>query len=153
MIRTTGQLALVDDQDFDRLNETPWYLSPNGYAYSPYYDPIYLHRAVLGLKKGDKVYVDHINHDKMDNRKINLRESDPSTNGANRKIGINSKSGFKGVYFCKRKKVFKAHIKYKGKKIHLGVFDSAVVAANAYDLYAKNLFGDFSLLNFPKGGN
>ena len=61
--------------------------------------------------------VDHINRNKKDNRKLNLRIVSAQQNSMNKSIQKNNKSGISGVYYCIERKKWVAHITYKGKKI------------------------------------
>lgn len=63
--------------------------------------------------------IDHINHNRSDNRISNLREAPGPTNHRNRSTGKNNTSGFFGVYWCKQKKRWTAQIRANGKRIHL----------------------------------
>ena len=94
------------------------------------------------------LFVDHINHDGLDNRKSNLRLcTQRQNNQTQRPRGKTSK--YKGVYWNKRAKKFMASICIDGKKKSLGYFIDEVAAAKSYDKAAKKLFGEFAYLNFP----
>lgn len=90
--------------------------------------------------------LDHINGDRKDNRVCNLRESDRSTNLANTKTPANNTSGFKGVLFCrdKKSKRWRACIGVNNKTVHLGYFDTAQSAHEAYATAAVKYFGQFA---------
>lgn len=75
--------------------------------------------------------VDHINHNKLDNSFANLRITNATGNGRNRKISINNKSGFTGVFFRKSKNRWVSQIKVGDKYIHLGHFDNIYAAIEA----------------------
>ena len=71
---TQGQFATVDDEDFEWLNQWPWYAVCRGRGL--YYAErlgISMHRQILGLKLGDRRRAEHINRDKLDNRRSNLK--------------------------------------------------------------------------------
>jgi len=91
--------------------------------------------------------IDHINQNKLNNRRNNLRVCSRSENGANRSIPKTNTSGYKGVYRIKNK--WMAQIGIKNKSIYLGCFDEKVDAAIAYDTAATKAFGAFARLNFP----
>lgn len=140
---TQGQFALVDDADFEYLNQWKWYAKwdralknfyaarnnkkKNGGQY-----PIYMHREILGLKRGDPRQADHIDHTTLDNQRLNLRTVTAQQNGWNTK---NSK----GYYWHRRDKRFYPKIKLNGKDIYLGSFPTAGEARNAY-LEAKKKY-------------
>jgi hypothetical protein len=90
----------------------------------------------------DKV-VDHINGNKLDNRKSNLRICTQQDNCRNRCVQSNNKSGYKGVSFNKEKQKYEACICIDKKTIHLGLFNSAIDAAIAYKNSETKLFGKF----------
>ena len=96
---------------------------------------VYMHRLVIGAKEGE--IVDHINQDKTDNRKSNLRIATKSVNTLNSKWSI-SRTGFRGVMLNKQKgKPYKATITIDGKRTHLGSFDDPEEAHKAYCIKRK----------------
>lgn len=109
---------------------------------------VFYHRVVFLLIHGwlPKV-LDHINCQPADNRVENLRPADSSSNGANRPIPKNNRSGFKGVVFRAKTKKWQALIKHNMKPIHLGYFTSPIDAAKAYNDAAIKLFGQFANIN------
>jgi hypothetical protein len=148
---TKGKVALVDDEDYERVMEAgPWQYSDRYAVGRPYgKQRIYLHRFILGLTPGDGNEVDHINQDKLDDRKQNLRLCTRSQNNANRGAYRNNTSGYKCVYFDQKRGEYQAYILVNRHKIHLGRFATAKEAARAYDKAAPLYFGEFALLNFP----
>lgn len=88
--------------------------------------------------------VDHKDLDGLNNCWLNLREATHSTNKANRFAPANNKTGFKGVSFSKMQGGYKASICRQYKQIHLGFFDTAELAAAAYEKAARELYGDFA---------
>lgn len=143
-----GKWVLVDIEDFEKVSKYKWYLSSSGYAIAYSGGRVWMHRFLINPPKN--LDVDHINGDKLDNRKSNLR---PATRGQNlhsRPKLITNSSGFKGVFFEKSCSKWRAQIHCKGKKFHCGVFKTAEEAARAYDRYALKLFGPFAWLNFKK---
>lgn len=97
--------------------------------------------------KGRTNYVDHVNLDKLDNRRSNLRAATMGQNMANtrKKTGLSSK--YKGVSFSVLNKNWRARIKKQGKEIWIGAFHTQEEAARAYNKSARALFGEFALLN------
>lgn len=85
---------------------------------------MYAHRVVWAWMTGEwpEVHIDHINHDRADNRFANLRAATVSENQRNRSIGPSSTSGHVGVTLDKRRGTWQAHIKVGGKRRHLGSF-------------------------------
>lgn len=152
---TKGLIALVDDEDFDRINEHKWF-SNNGYGarhvrQEPYGQKcIYMHREVLNVP--DDVEIDHINLVRSDNRKQNLRTATSLQNKRNKRPEKSGTSGYKGVSLNKRAGKWIAYIMVNYHQIHLGYFDTPEEAAHAYDAAAKKRFGEFAWLNFPEEG-
>ncbi len=94
--------------------------------------------------------VDHINGNKLDNRRSNLRLANRSTNQANRGASYHNKSGLKGVCHAPHTKDrWRAQITVRGHKMYLGTFTTPEEAARAYDQAAIQHFGEFARLNFP----
>lgn len=107
---------------------------------------IYMHRLVANSP--EDAYTDHINGDKLDNRKCNLRICSDSENLMNSKVRVDNKSGYKGVFQEKRTLRWCAQINIDKVRIHLGTFSSPEEAAIAYDASAKMAYGVFAKLNF-----
>ena len=131
---TQGRFAIVDDEDFERLNAISWCYS-KGYAVHSMANGghIYMHRMVNGTPKGYQT--DHLNLDKLNNRRSNLRTATRAQNNTNRPVKSNSSSRFKGVYLDGRHGHWIAQIKPIGKKrVYLGSFKREVDAATAYNL-------------------
>jgi hypothetical protein len=141
-----GKFALVDDVDFDFLNERKWYAmrSASGKHYAMDSNGVLMHRYILS--PGVQQEVDHINGNPLDNRRKNMRTCTRAENMRNRPVRKNNKSGFKGVY--KRGSRFRAYIGYDGKIKQIGTFDSAEEAAIARDKASLCYHGEFANLNF-----
>lgn len=147
---TRGKVALVDDDVYEWASKFKWLALKTGrrwYAIrSERKLTLLLHREILESPKG--VYTDHINGDGLDNRRENLRICTRQQNaqGFQRKqVGTTSK--FRGVSRCRGQK-WQSHIKANGHKHYLGQFKSEEDAARAYDVAAKELFGEFASPNF-----
>ena len=148
---TKGIVTIVDDADFEYLNQFKWYLlksNSNYYAIRtkrPENKLIQLHRIVIQAKQGE--IVDHINGNKLDNRKCNLRICTKSQNCQNRKISKLNKSGFNGVSWNIRNKKWVAQIACNNQKIHIGFFNEPIEAAKAFNAAALKYHGEFANLN------
>jgi len=161
---TQGQVAMVDDADFDEMNQWKWCAMWNPGTKSFYAvrntsrklgkrQTILMHREILGLKYGDKRQGDHINHRTLINCRCNLRICSNRQNQHNRRKhetrnGKSYSSIYKGIYWFKRRKKWHARIEHNGKQVCLGYFTSEIEAARAYDAAAVQLFGDYAKLNF-----
>lgn len=144
--------VLIDIEDYDIVSSYTWYISTNGYIVSSSLRKktgklVHLHRLVVNCPT-DKV-VDHINHNKLDNRKSNLRICTLQQNSINsRRFNNNSTtSKYRGVTYCKNTNKWRAKTKYKGKTISLGYFDTQEEGAIAYNRYMKEHFKDFAKFN------
>lgn len=87
--------------------------------------------------------IDHKNLDGTDNRFSNLRPTDESGNGANKRLYANNACGLKGAHLHRSGR-WRAQIKKKGRVIHLGLFDTADQAHAAYLAAASELHGAFA---------
>lgn len=148
---TTGEQSLVDDDIFDFVNQWSWrkgsgYSVQRGERINGKFRTVYLHRVIMNAQKG--LEVDHINGNVLDNRVSNLRVCTHAQNMANYRPGKSSASGFRGVHQRKPGEKWTAHVSVQEKAVHLGNFDSPHQAAMAYDLWAKDIYGDFAKLNF-----
>lgn len=138
---TRDKFAVVDQDDWYRVKHHKWRYMTNGYAAKEDdKQSVLLHHEIVWCPEGFEV--DHINGDKLDNRKQNLRVCTRAQNQANVGVTSRNKSGFKGVSFDRGKWVART------KGVHLGRFTDPVEAARAYDKKAIELFGEFANLNF-----
>lgn len=125
------KFALVDDEDFEYLSQWKWYFSKNGYAARKQriglrkfnkQKLIYMHRLINKTPEGFQT--DHINRDKLDNRKENLRIATSSQNAINTNLYKNNTSGYRGIYWDKIRNKWQVSIKANQKKIHLGYYSN-----------------------------
>lgn len=147
---TQNKFALVDTEDFEKLKGYKWYLMG---SYAARYNPlnggnIFLHREIMGTPS--EMETDHINGDRLDNRRINLRVCTSLENHRNRLKGNKTSSKYKGVTWHKRCSKWYAAISLESRSLYIGYFKNEVHAAMAYDLWADYLFGSFAKLNFKK---
>ena len=129
------KLVLVDLEDIGIVAGYPWHFSHKAnhqYAYTkvPKNQRVAMHRLIN--KTPCDMHTDHINGDTLDNRKSNLRSCTPSENSISFLTLSRNKSGFRGVYLHKDTLKWAATITYKGKKMHLGLFNTAQDASIAY---------------------
>ena len=122
--------TLIDLEDIEKVKKYKWYSDNLNYVVSKCKATegkgIYLHRLITNAK--EKEVVDHINHNTLDNRKINLRKCSQHENTYNQ-IARKSKTGIKGITFRCNK--YEARIMINYKSIYLGRFDTIEEAINA----------------------
>lgn len=140
------RFALVDNEDFERLNQFNWSYFNTGYvARCVKGKPSYIHREIMNPLKG--FVVDHINRNKLDNRKENLRICTRKQNSQNSKLLFTTnKTGFRGVVLHKSGK-WRARISVDNKTKNIGYFKNKIDAAKAYNNAAKMYHGKFASLN------
>lgn len=155
-VGTDGALALVDEEDFWVLAEYDWHATQRGHVFTTIENrPVYMHRLVARTP-ADR-WTDHINGNPLDNRRENLRICTPAENNRNRRkfrmtsAGCAPKSTYKGVS-CHADIGWAAAIRADGHQTTLGYFDDEIAAAKAYDEAARQHFGVFARLNFPRAG-
>lgn len=159
---TLGMVALVDDEDYEALARHKWTAqksSGGSTFYAVRWGPggrrnrkrILMHRVITGAV--DSQDVDHKDGNGLLNTRSNLRRATRAQNAANKKIGRNNTSGYKGVYWKPKDARWQALIQPQGRCIYLGEFSDPVEAALAYDRAALEIFGEFARPNFPIGTN
>ena len=151
---TRGKFAIVDAEDAARVRAHNWCAVSSGngfYAGRGEYNSqslksksILMHRFIMGAGIGQEI--DHINGDRMDNRKRNLRFCTRAQNAANAAAHRDSTSSYKGVSWNKKDRRWVAHLRNK----HLGNFKAEKSAAIAYDAKAREAYGEFARLNFKE---
>lgn len=144
--------AQVDDEDFEYINQFNWSVKMGKsvfYCHSLVFkERTTLHRFILGLKAGDKIIVDHKDHDGLNNQKYNLRKCTLSENARNKTAKKSGTSKYLGVVFNKYKGKWEATIKINGKNKCLGTFNIEMDAAEEYDKNATIYYKEFANLNF-----
>lgn len=140
-------IVLLDAENVDLVSSYQWAVGIHGYVTSGAGKrQILLHRLVADA--GNGCIVDHVNRNKLDNRRSNLRICTCQQNMFNREQQANNQSGYKGV--CQTKDgLWQAQIQYCGRAVYLGRYGDALSAAMAYDMAAKRLFGEYAFLNLP----
>lgn len=157
---TQGQVALVDEEDYERVSRHSWHLHPANRTNTKSYararingKMILLHRYILGVAP-DRV-TDHRNRNGLDCRRENLRVCTRSQNACNVEARRTNKTGFKGVYALKDGR-FTSMLRIKdlssprGRRDYYGgTFNDPASAARAYDALAVQYHREYALLNFP----
>lgn len=152
---SNGKVAMVDATDYDLVSKFKWHGTDKGYASRSIKKgnkrtSITMHRFLMNPP--DDMYVDHIDGNKLNNRRSNLRICTHNDNCRNRKLTVNCTSTFKGVNWHKKSGKWQARVKFERKIYHLGLYDNEMDAAHAYNLFAVEKFGEYALLNpIPEG--
>jgi hypothetical protein len=146
-----GQIVLVDDENYPSVSVFNWHIGSHGYAVRVKYakkedgsktcKSILMHRVIMDAPSG--MFVDHINGNKLDNRRANLRICTQGENARNRGKQCNNASGCKGVTWYARTSKWRASIVLNKKHIHLGYFELLSDASRAYENAAEKYHGEF----------
>jgi hypothetical protein len=140
-------LVMVDDDDFDYLNQFYWQVDKYDTVRTHKNSTGYylIHRMIMKAPKG--VEIDHIDGNRLNNQKSNLRFATSSQNKINRGARKDNQSGFKGVSWHKQRKKWAARIMIDKKYQHLGLFDTKIEAAKVYNQHALKHYGEYAWLN------
>jgi hypothetical protein len=147
---TQGYVAIVDDEDYDRLSQFKWRVHLHRYtAYAKRWDynssppkVVYMHREILGCQKGQQA--DHRDGNGLNNSRSNLRMASHAQNMQNCRRSKKNTTGFKGVYFDRRKKKFHVLIRVNGARNFIGYFDTPEKAHAAYCEAAEKYHQEFA---------
>lgn len=154
---TRGEFAMVDDADYDWLNKYNWWVhvSRGQIKYAKGWidgRKALMHRLILGITD-PRQHTDHRDGNGLNNQRRNVRLVSHRQNHMNRhRAYTGASSPFKGVSWHDPRNKWQAYIKKDGKHYHLGLFRFEVDAAWAYDLAARDLFGEHACFNFPGPG-
>ena len=145
----TNEPFYFDLEDYVKVKAYCWYKGAYGYLCSngKWKNREHIIAHILVMNSKNKSMIDHINHNKLDNRKCNLRTVDHSKNSMNTGIRTNNTSGVTGVYFNKKTKKWYARIKIHQKTIHLGTFANFEDAVEARKQAEQKYFGKYSYDN------
>ena len=146
---TMGHHALIDVDSLPLISGFNWYAKKNktviyaarSQVLNGAKMQILMHREIL--KTPSNMHTDHIDGNGLNNTRSNLRHVSHDQNMQNRANLSSNKSGFKGVHWSSSINRWVAQIRYKGKRIYLGVFKSAEDASVAYAKASAKLHGEF----------
>jgi len=152
---TRGQCALVDDSDYEYLNQFKW-CAGKAYNRDTYYairsksingkqTHIRMHRLIMNAPNG--MDVDHVDGDGLNNQRSNLRICTRSQNLRNQKSRVNSSSKYLGVCWHKRERKWRAGIRINKNTKYLGEFKTELEAAIIYNIAARKYYGEFARPN------
>lgn len=152
---SNGGFSYVDKEDFDIVSSLKWWKSVNGYAihqHGPHANPTCyrMHRFILGAVKGQML--DHINRNKLDNRRCNLRLVSAGENVQNVAVKRNNSTGYRGITPIRdgNYRAYQAVIYKNGVRYFCGKHKDMIAAAKAYDKKARELYGEHAFVNFPE---
>ena len=150
-----SRYCILDNEDYERVKLKKWLINGEGYVctwINKGTKILRLHNYILNHTPSKNSMIDHINHNKLDNRKDNLRIVTHQQNMWNRQKNINKTiSKYKGVSYIKQEHRIKRWVAYlflNKKRITIGRFLTEKEAALAYDNKAKEIFGEYAKLNF-----
>ncbi len=148
-----GTFFLIDADMVDEVSKNRIHLNWKGYPITSktndYSACMMLHWIVLGLEKSNTLIVDHINRDKTDCRRSNLRIVTNQQNCMNRGIGKRNKTGYLGTFYNKQRGYYMAKISINGAQIYLLRSESLEECARAYNYASELLFGEFAGFRNP----
>lgn len=152
IILTKNKVTIVDDDDFDWLNQWKWHFNTGYASRSISRDNkrfgIQMHRLIMSAKIGQNI--DHIDRNKLNNSRKNLRFASDIENACNvAKIKKICSSKYKGVHYRNDRcsKNWMVTVKFNGVRYYGGSYNTEIEAAMAYNIFAKKIQGNFSFLN------
>jgi hypothetical protein len=143
----------VDEDVYEWLPKRKWRANERGYVYAMVDYKIWaIHRLIMGVTDSN-LFVDHKDNNPLNNKRENLRLATPSQSIRNRRCNRDNKCGFKGVSQCRWTGKWNARLYAHGKSLTLGKYATPEDAARAWDIKARELFGEFARLNLPDRAN
>jgi hypothetical protein len=146
---TRGKFAVIDMEDADRILPFKWCLHAEGYAYrrrrlsdGPGPMAILMHRVVLNAGPGESV--DHVDRDRLNNRRANLRKATKGQNAMNHGLRADNTSGFRGVEFHPPSGRWRAYLTVNNRTTFLGSFATADEAVQVRDAAAVTAYGEYA---------
>lgn len=148
---SNGKAFEIDVEDIDLVVKHIWLVDDYGYPVTKINQKT-TRLTRLIMHTTNDLYVDHIDGNPCNNHRNNLRIATKKDNQHNMGLSSHNSSGYKGVSFRKDRNKYRAYITLDNSYKHLGYFDKAEDAAEAYDTAARYYFRDFACLNFPRVG-
>lgn len=137
-----------DKEDYEKIKDYCWYIDNNGYvANKTDSNIVFMHRLVMNLSQEDALQIDHIYHNKNDNRKKYLRLVSPSQNHMNKTLQSNNTSGVKGVYYYKALNKWGVEIGYNCTRKRLGLYNTLEEAKKVRQEAEEKYFGEYNYKN------
>ena len=144
--------AIIDEQDFDRINQYKWNSVDNDGMGKRYYAAckirgmtVYMHRMVMGAQSGEMV--DHIDGNGLNNSRRNLRFVVPSQNNMNQRVREDNTSGHKGISWCPDREKYQVYVNIDRKRKSLGRYRTLEEAIYVRDRAVKEHYGEFAREN------
>ena len=153
---SNGKEFYFDLEDYDKIKDYCWRIKSDGYIVSSmYFDTdckkqIFLHRLIMDCCEDNTLVVDHMNHERNDNRKSNLRIITTQQNNMNNSLRKDNKSSVTGVFWNKQNNVWQAQIRINKKNIYLGCFKNINDAIKVRKEAEEKYFGEYSYDNSIK---
>ena len=150
-----GGVAVVSEIDYKIVSKYAWYQNKEGYTLTSINTvPILMHQFIIRQYIFDipkNTIVDHINKNRLDNRRDNLRLSVIRLNNQNKRLHKNKKSStYKGVFYNKKQKKYHTIIGIDYENIYLGRYNTENEAAEVIDMYIVHNNYEHMSLNFPE---
>ena len=134
--------SLIDLEDVDLVSKYKWCANSHGYVLCRETN-MFLHKLVMNDINNDRT-IDHINRNRLDNRKSNLRYATPQQNCMNKSKQSNNTSGYPGVSWRKDRNKWRAFITVDRKQIALGLYENKEDAITARKAAEEKYFGEFA---------
>jgi len=141
-----GKFMLLDSADVHHFEGRGLFFGSHGYAViSRKKIHLLAHRVILGAQKSQ--VIDHINGNRLDNRRVNLRFCTTAQNAAN--VSKRENRDHKGVFWDKSRSIWRVFLQVEDKMVYLGSFEDAQKGSEVYDAAALQSFGAFAKPNDP----
>ena len=145
-ILPNGDAFIIDAEDIEKVSQLTWRTDKKGYishANKAEKGNTMLHRLIAGVNDPSDI-VDHINRNRMDCRKSNLRVISPFGNSCNHKLFETNKTGYTGVYYSRHSSRYEVKVGYNNRRILLGTSrDDLITLAQMYNIGAQFFFGEY----------